>query len=679
MGSLGFFLNLLPIRFARSPPGTKISDMVKDTRKKANKSLENSFVPWNVLLHELKIPRSNTHAPISQLFVDYRQIARERSEWCGWKLSDEDWLNARNGYDLTLGITDNLTGESLLSLRFQKKLYSENSTNLFLRSYVNVLETMAEGLDLDIRDLLQWAPSDIETAMRVGRGKCLKSTAGSLKRSFGTDHDLGPSMRLDWPATVSHRIGRTIKEQSKKIALKDGFGNSLTYEQMRDRVNGIASALIAAGVIIESPIGVFQDPSADWICSMLAVFKVGGVYVPLDLRNSVARLKSIVEAAKPTIILTDLSTSSKVYEIGAANVIEIVAAKVANSAPNTLLANKARPDCSAVILFTSGTTGKPKGVILTRNNWRAQCEGYSRFCNLPSMVSVVLQQTNYNFDVSLDQIFAALTEGGCLYVVPSNKRGDPQAITEVMAQERVTYTVATPSEYEMWFRYARGNLSSCKSWRYAFGGGEHLHKRLIEEFASLAEQDLPELRLFNNYGPTEATLAIAKGEVSHSSSDFEDHVAAGFILQNYSVAVVDEALRPVPLEASGEIIAGGPGIAAGYLGLEGVVSEAFISGDKMHNLAANNSDTWYRTGDRGRLREDGALYVDGRISGDSQVKIRGFRIELGEIEMVLLDSAKGALSRAVVTARGAGEKRFLAAHVVFALEYLEQYYAAMIS
>jgi hybrid polyketide synthase/nonribosomal peptide synthetase ACE1 len=171
MGSLGFFLNLLPVRFDRSAPGTKSSDMIKDTRNKTYKALENSFVPWDVLLHELKVPRTNTEAPIFQLFVDYRQITRDRAQWCGCNMSNEDWMNARNGYDLTLGITDNPTGESLLSLRFQKKLYSEHSTEMFLRSYVAVLEALASGVDLPVDRLPRWAASDVEEALRVGKGQ----------------------------------------------------------------------------------------------------------------------------------------------------------------------------------------------------------------------------------------------------------------------------------------------------------------------------------------------------------------------------------------------------------------------------------------------------------------------------------------------------------------------------
>lgn len=170
MGSLGFFLNLLPVHFTRDK-NTKISDLIKDARNKAYGALQRSHVPWNVLLEELKIPRSNTHAPIYQLFVDYRQVFQDRSVWGGCKLSDESWLNARNGYDLTLGITDNPSGESWLSIRLTANMYTKAGTELLMRSYVNMLETFAKGVDLDASTLPAYAPSDVEAALQIGTGK----------------------------------------------------------------------------------------------------------------------------------------------------------------------------------------------------------------------------------------------------------------------------------------------------------------------------------------------------------------------------------------------------------------------------------------------------------------------------------------------------------------------------
>ncbi|XWW93079.1 hypothetical protein V2A60_001007 [Cordyceps javanica] len=651
MDSLGFFLNLLPVRFDRSASGTKVSDIIKDTRNKAYKALEHSAVPWNVLLHELKIPRTNTEAPIFQLFVDYRQVARERAQWCGCGLSDEEWLNARNGYDLTLGITDNPTGESLLSLRLQKKMYSRESTEMLLRAYVNVLESFSKGVDQEVRHLPRFAAADVEAALETGKG---------------------PILPLEWPETVSHRIDQIAQLHNSKPALKDGLGVSYTYDQMRLRIDNIVSALLESGLSAGSKVGVFQTPSADWICSMLAIFRMGATYIPLDLRNSMARIVSIANSALPDALLVDQSTLPIVGQVRAQNAAIIDVSGISKAAASLGHPNKATQSTTAVILFTSGTTGEPKGVILTHENLRTQCEGYSRMVGLSAMVDMVLQQTIYNFDISLDQIFAALTEGGCLYVVPAEKRGDPEAVTRIMAEQGVTYTVATPSEYETWIRYGSSNLAQCTSWGYAFGGGEHLHTGLIKEFAQLAKRHVPKLRLFNNYGPTEASLAITKGEVKHSAKDLENHVPAGWIMPNYAVAIVDENLDPVPFETSGEVLAGGSGIAAGYLGMDGLTKEKFIRGDAIHPLAAQTAETWYRTGDRGRLRQDGALYIDGRITGDTQVKIRGFRVELQEIEQVIRRIAKGALSHAVVTTRGVGEDRLLIAHIAFSSDISQQ-------
>jgi hybrid polyketide synthase/nonribosomal peptide synthetase ACE1 len=177
----------------------------------------------------------------------------------------------------------------------------------------------------------------------------------------------------------------------------------------------------------------------------------------------------------------------------------------------TTKANQARPESPAFILFTSGTNGQPTGVMLTHDSLQTQCEGYSRTINLPSMFSVVLQQTVYNFDISLDQIFAALANEGCLYVVPAERKGVPQAITKIMAEQGVTYTVVTPSEYETWVGCAPETLTTCKSWGYAFGGGEHLYIGLKKEFASLAAQHIPRLRLFNKLWAYQSFFGYHKG------------------------------------------------------------------------------------------------------------------------------------------------------------------------
>jgi hybrid polyketide synthase/nonribosomal peptide synthetase ACE1 len=435
---------------------------------------------------------------------------------------------------------------------------------------------------------------------------------------------------------------------------------------MAGRVQVIAANLIAAGAGDGAAVGVFQTPSADWICSLLAVLRVGATYVPLDLRSSMDRLATIAELAEPAFLLTDASTSAQTAGLNLSNAVEIVVSDLACSeADSNPVPNQAKPETTAIMLFTSGTSGQPKGVLLTHENLRAQVEGHSRSCDVPSLSRVVLQQSIYSFDMSLDQTFAALAHGGCLVVVPADKRGDPESITTLMAEHGVTYTLATPSEYNTWFTYARENLSRCQAWQAAFAGGEHLHRGLIDQFADLACGQIPSLRVFNVYGPTEVTVAVTRGEVQHSNPELEYPVPVGSVLPNYRIAVVDERVHAAPVGVVGEVCVGGPGVARGYLASPGVTQDSFIPGANIHPSLAETG-TWYRTGDLGVLRENGAVHIVGRIAGDNQVKLRGFRVEPQEVEAVLLSTADGALSDAVVTVRGEGDGRFLAAHVVLA-------------
>lgn len=171
MGSIGMFFNLLPLCFDRAQPSTKFGDTVQAARTKAYTALEHSSVPFDALLNDLNIPRSSSAAPIFQILVDYRLVVQERTTYAGCGLSDEQWHAARIGYDMGLEITENPTGESNLTLRMQDALYSRGSTELFLRSFVNLLEEVAKGVDLAVDSLPIWSKADIEKALVVGRGE----------------------------------------------------------------------------------------------------------------------------------------------------------------------------------------------------------------------------------------------------------------------------------------------------------------------------------------------------------------------------------------------------------------------------------------------------------------------------------------------------------------------------
>jgi hybrid polyketide synthase / nonribosomal peptide synthetase ACE1 len=656
MGSLGFFLNLLPLRFQRKRRGAQLSSIIQTARDTAYGALQHSQLPFDVLLRELNVPRSDKYTPIFQVFMDYRQVVQERSSWGGCKLNGEKWINAGTGYDIALEVTENITTDTLLSMRLQKQLYSEEHTGLLLRSYMSVLDYMVQGTNKAADTAPAWSKHDLQVALDAGKGKTLSCEITDRHLTL-----IAPEFQPKWQSTISHHIDQIIQNNSAKIALKDGNGNVLTYEQMGKRVNSIAQALIDAGTTQGTVVGVFQEPSSDWICSLLAIFKAGAVYVPLDLRNSIPRLTSIVKASRPSLIITDHTTDDKVDLIGAKFITKLQLSKLVDQEFRE--PNRARTGSLAVILFTSGSTGEPKGLMMTHTNLLSYAEVSSKTFSKPDESLVVLQQSPFSFDFSLDQTMAALANGGCLCIVPASKRGDPDEISKIMVNEQVTHTTATPSEYDLWLRYSTSTLRQCTSWKYAFSGGEAMSHKLAREFGTL---NLANLHIFNGYGPAETTILSHRIDLKYTDPALPDPLPAGYPMPGFSVCIVDEKMRPVPLGVQGEIVLGGPCIVSGYLNMPDSTRDKFLP-----DTFFGTSGKVYRSGDRGRLCHDGLLFCDGRLEGSTMIKLRGFRVELDEVEKTIISHSAGALSHAVVTLRGSEEGRYLAAHVVFAPEFPE--------
>ncbi|KAF4539204.1 Beta-ketoacyl synthase [Lasiodiplodia theobromae] len=639
-GTLGFFLNLLPLRFSRAAAEggqqASFTECVKQARTKAYAALAHSRLPFDVLLDHLPgLPRSAAHAPLFQVFVDYRTGVQERQRYMGVKASGESWYTARTGYDVALDIIENAAGDARVEFKLQDAFYGVEGAEVLVDLYVHVLRQFAEEPGRGWGDVEVWPRGRLEQAVTVGRV---------------------PSPEYEWPATVGHRIDEMIKKHASELAIKDGRGNVLTYAQMDERANSIAAALVENGAADGGRVGVFQNPTADWICSVVAIFRAGAVYIPLDLRNPLTRLASIVKAAKPAAILAHSETWEKVEALGGADSRAInVSTLPASHEP---VGNRAKADGPAVILFTSGSTGTPKGMHMSHSNLVKHMEAWTIQPTFPeNATKLVLQQSAYTFDKSLEQILTPITMGGALYVVPAEQRGDPVSITQIIVSEGVTYTDATPSEYLMWFTYAGQTLKNATTWKFAVTAGEAVTESLLDEFRKL---DLP-VTLVNNYGPAEATLDATLEELPYRAMKPGDQISAGIPLPGYTVYIVDEELKPVPIGWPGEVVLAGVGIVDGYLNDPELTAKKFLP-----DTFANDGGRMYRTGDRGRLTAKGQLLYEGRIEGDTQIKLRGVRMELEDIEASIMSTANGALSRAVVSLRGEAGAEFLVAHVVFA-------------
>ncbi len=656
-GTIGFLLNLLPLRL-KANSKQNFAEAIKEARDKAYSALAHSKLPFDVLLEELDIPRSSTHSPLFQVFMDYRQLAVKSPKMLGAQ-ADGVASTGRTAYDLTLDVNE-VSGEEIkVAFRTQKYLYSQTSTDILFKSYTRLVKEFASSFDVPPSKVQLFDSADTKAAINLGRGMMNLNVLLSC-----ADLKPGRLMESDWPATIAHRIDDMVVKHGESIAVKDGMGIALTYTEMAGRVDAISASLSKVGVSAGSTIAVFQEPSADWICSLLAIWKFGGVYVPLELRNGIPRLAIIVNDCQPGAILFHDKTFNDVPALDSKSTKAI---NVSNVSSNEIIAfaNKAEPQAPAVILYTSGSTGVPKGIILRHSSIRNEMEGYSKEWNIGR--ETVLQQSAYSFDFSLDQMLSGLANGGTVYVVPESKRRDPAELANLIKNENVTYTKATPSEYSSWLRYGWTSLARASQWKYAFGGGEALTTTLVQNFRDLNNTGL---RLFNSYGPGEVTISCTKAEIKYweASQNSEDAIPAGFPLPNYALYIVDRNMDPVPVGVTGEILIGGAGSALGYLNNEKMTKTKFVPDiNPSPEYASKGWTTVYKSGDMGHLRSDGALIFEGRIAGDTQIKLRGIRIELEDIENTIIEAAGGIICKAVCSVRG--DPQFLVAHVEISTTY----------
>ncbi|GAW26252.1 putative beta-ketoacyl synthase domain-containing protein [Rosellinia necatrix] len=550
-------------------------------------------------------------------------------------------------YDIYLEIVDIPHGDPVLTFWTRKDLYGAAETDKLATSYELLLQAFSAATNVRLDEPCIFRQTELARSERFSQGE---------------------SYETKWPETIVHRIDRMANLRANEHAITKNDA-TITYKELLAYTSAIATKLKASQVLPGSMVAVLQELTIGFIASMLGIMRIGAIYVPLDPGMPEARLATIVRDCQPTRILMgpetrELANSLPVETTRLINV-SILERSVSHVPPPVV----GTPASAAAVLYTSGTTAVPKGVVLKHEGLRDWAE------HMPALYDIgfesVLQQTSPMFDLSLVQILTALCFGGQLHLASRQQRGDANEIARSIVRNQISFTCATPLEYATWLHYGKAELLEPNAWKTAFCAGEAIPKSLLKQFSALESQDL---RLYNLYGPTETSLTATAGEVSYRFShvlNSEGPVPAGRPLPNYTVYVLDSQLRLVPSGVQGEIYIGGAGIGLGYLNQPDqtayhFVADPFAGRDLMH-----------RTGDMGRWQEDGTLIVEGRISGSTQIKLRGIRIDLLEIENVIPEASGGTLLQAMVSVRRSSDERHevtdhLIAHVVLDQTRLQQ-------
>lgn len=516
-----------------------------------------------------------------------------------------------NNFDLTVGLTrteDNLA----VIINYRDKYFSESFSKRIqghlesVLSYYNHLNLLLQEVDI----------------LTEAEYEQLNNFNGE-KKSYSTHQPI---------IELFEEIVRRNPEAQAVIA-EDG---AFTYDALNHEANKLAHYLRnQCDVSTGSVVGIMTERSARLIVGMLAILKAGAAYLPIDPSCPKERVRHMLEETNAAVVLTD---SSNLFDLdffnGALFALDIQMASLASS--GHYASNRLSSENLAYIIYTSGSSGTPKGVMISNKSLANLCYWHIQEFGISSASRATLY-ANIAFDASVWELWPYLLAGACVYPVLEERKRDLSYLVDFLTGNTISHCfLPTPICAEL-----HHQKIALREELTVFTGGEEL--RIAAPFG---------FNIVNNYGPTESTVvatSLALTKNSHTPL-----LPIGKPISNTQIAIVDAGMNMVPVGVDGELLIAGDGLAKGYIRQDELTEEKFIE-----RPAENGRDTrWYRTGDRGCWLEDGNILFKGRI--DNQVKIRGHRIELAEVEKML--AAYEQLDNAVVLTKGEKGAKYLCAY-----------------
>ncbi|MFD7287024.1 amino acid adenylation domain-containing protein [Streptomyces sp. NPDC059863] len=597
---VGFFVNTLVLRtdLSGDPTFTELLARVRETDLAA---FSHADVPFESVVEKLNPTRSLSRNPLFQVMVGYHARTGDGLELPGLRADHVPFRIRSAKFDLVFSFTEHTSadgGADSLGCRL------EFATELFDH------ET-AERLGDRLRALVGALVAAPEQP--VSRAEIL---AADERRTVLEDFN-ATAREVDeqsFPALFARRL----VERPDAVAVVDR-SRSVTYARLDARANRVARLLAARGVGAGSVVGVAVPRSVDMVATVLATMKLGAAFLPLDLVHPADRLTYMIEDSRAALVVGTEPVAGKIPEVAGVPLVLLddppVAAEL-DSLPETPVdGRRVGLDQAAYVIYTSGSTGRPKGVVVPHEGIASLVATAVDRMGL-ERDSRVLQFASIGFDVFAFELSMALCQGGRLVLITDEARVAGPALTDFLADQRITHMILPPSLVS-----ALPPGCELPEGSTVLVGTETVPPDLFERFGEKAH-------LICAYGLTEATVNSTLWPAREHGGRPRGRVPIGRPDPNTRCYVLDDNLRPVPPGVAGELYVSGRGLARGYLGRAGLTSERFVA-DPYGPPGAR----MYRTGDRARWRADGNLDFLGRV--DTQVKVRGFRIELGEIEAAL--------------------------------------------
>jgi amino acid adenylation domain-containing protein/non-ribosomal peptide synthase protein (TIGR01720 family) len=580
-GLIGFFINTQVLR-CQVDLRQSFNSLLAQVRDTSLAAQAHQQLPFEQLVETLQPERSLGHNPLFQAKFNQNVGMQRHLQLPGLSVSEYPLNKVGTHFDLALDITDN--GSSVLGeMTYASDLYQAASIDGFIASLRELFEQVLAQPDAPLLSLLA-QPEVVPT------------------------HD-----RSQLPL-VLQRWNEQVARQPE--ALTAVYGDArLSHSDLDAQANRLAAQLQRCGVRPGMPVAVLLERSLDWLVSLLASLKAGAVYMPLDVKAPSERLAQMIERAQAAVVVM-AADDARHDQLGCQALRFAPAEWPASNALYPVVLHAQSP---AYVIHTSGSTGQPKGVVVSHGALASYVDGLLERLALPQGASMALVST-IAADLGHTLVFGALCSGRPLHVVEQELGFDPDRFAAYMAAQQIAVLKIVPSHLNGLLQAAQA--ADVLPSHALLVGGEACSQALYQRVRELK----PSCRFINHYGPSETTVGVLTheqhGELSAGS------VPLGTALPGAHLYVLDELLNAVPQRVAGELYIGGASVAQGYLGQAALTAERFVP-DPFGPPGARV----YRSGDRVRRGADGLLQFLGR--SDDQVKIRGYRVEPGEVAKVL--------------------------------------------
>lgn len=581
---IGLFVNTLPLRITLDGVDD-FTGLLRSVRGMTLDVFAEQDIPFEALIDALKPERALDHNPYNQAMFLYQDRRLGDFSLPGAVAAPVGIAPRTAKCDLTMTVQNN--GDRFVgTLTYATDLFDETTVDRMRERYLSLLRQVAAdpARRLDELDLL--GDAERRRLAQWGTGDVVPLPAGSLGALFDRQASATPE-----------RIALVCDRRP------------LTYRELSVASDAVAARLIVAGAAPGDVVALVMENGGELIVAMLGVLKAGCAYLPVDPTHPAERVAAMVAAAAVRIALTDGAPFERT------GVVSVAMADIGRRAAPLPTVD---PTATAYVLFTSGSTGDPKGVAVTHANVVNLIEGLKRavYADVAS-TAVVGLIANAVFDASTQQIYAALLTGRTLAVATPAEKRDGASLRRFVHTCGVTVADATPSRLKI--MAAAGIFADDTPLRVVLVGGEG--------FPAALARSIDGVTLYNVYGPTECCVDVTCEKIDAVRLD-APLVPLGRPLPNVRLHIVDGEGRPVPVGTTGELLIAGASVGAGYVGDRERTAERFVAAPFV------GEERVYKSGDMARWSADGELHFLGR--NDGQIKVRGYRIETGEVESALL-------------------------------------------